>query len=614
MDKNRDDKLELDKNMNDFSSDDDIESLLISSSSATDALSALSFDKKSHTLRGNEHQSEDDADKSADTTNEEERAEDIEPRKAETEASSEKASDEIVDDLPFDTDMPDSGSDKSESDELSDDLNITLGETINKGTPVLDESKSESSKTDVKVTAENDDENKADNPPEIEIKDDIPPSEDENDEAITNGINSNGNASDSASEENLDKALPSTAAVDSRRSEQSHKPKRKPPVKKGAKAVNGKRKGGAKRKKTKVNNSIFTGIIITIIILTVSTVIAFTGITVGLEFLGIGKSSNTIKLNIDESYGVDEITDALYDKGIIDNKFLFKLCIDIKGAADKIVPGDIELQPSMGYNEKINALMQSRQNFETVEVTFPEGTTLIEAAKLLKEKEVISSVTNFIYDFNSLKVGGYEYEDVIDAKGNKFFAMEGYFFPDTYEFYKESDNETVIRRIRDVFNTRVTDEMRKRAEALDYSLDEVMTLASIVQLESASVDEMPTIASILKNRLEDGPYNRFGEYIAKLQSDPTSNYYTKTIVPTVEEINNYTTSEAREFKAMYDTYEREGLPVGPICNPGLDAINAVLYPAETDYFYFCHDIRTKKGYYAETLADHEANLVKAGIN
>ncbi len=368
-----------------------------------------------------------------------------------------------------------------------------------------------------------------------------------------------------------------------------------------------------KKSKKKVNSSIFSGIILTIIILTISTVIALTGITVGLEFLGIGKSTSTIKLNIEESYSIDDIADALYNKGIINSKFLFKLCVDIKNAEDKIVAGDIELKPSMSYNDKINALMTSRQSFETVDITFPEGTTLYEAAKMLKENGVISSVTDFIYDFNSLKLG-YDYEDIIDSGSEKFFAMEGYFYPDTYQFYLDSDNETVISTIRNVFDTKFTDEMKARAEELNYTLDEVITIASIVQLESATVEEMPTIASIFSNRIKDGPYNRFNEYIARLQSDPTSNYYSKTITSVASELQNYTTAEVNAFKDKYDTYEREGLPVGPICNPGIDAINAVLYPEDTDYFYFCHDIKTKKGYYAKTLSEHNENLVKAGIN
>ncbi|MCD8328578.1 MAG: endolytic transglycosylase MltG [Ruminococcus sp.] len=372
-------------------------------------------------------------------------------------------------------------------------------------------------------------------------------------------------------------------------------------------------KSKKKSKKKKVNSSIFSGIILTIIILTISTVIAFTGITCGLEFLGIGKSTTTIKLNIGESYDVGDVTDALYDKGIIENKLLFQICVAVKDAGDKIVAGDIELQPSMDYNDIINTLMTSRETLETVDITFPEGTTLYEAAVLLEENGVISSVSDFIYDFNSLKLG-YECEDIIDSSSEKFFAMEGYFFPDTYQFYLDSENETVIDTIRSNFDSKFTDEMEDRAEELGFTVDEVITLASIVQLESASVEEMPTIASVFINRLTDGPYNRFDEYIAKLQSDPTSTYYSETITTVASELQNYTTAEVEAFEDKYDTYEREGLPVGAICNPGLDAINAVLYADETDYFYFCHDTSTKEGYFASTLEEHEENLVLAGLS
>lgn len=590
MENNKDNKLDFvvdgDKK-NGFGSDDDLESLLSSSSSAADALNALSYNKESRSLIGAEGStgfSESDENMS------------------ESDSDDEKSS--VVSYIEPHT--------------TTDSLDITLtagnNSTVSSSAPENIHNDAKLENTENTGASDKEISQKDINQEDIDSeKVDIKSEQDDN---------ANETEDESQSETDLDASLPASAPVDAKTEQKkpsvsSKKPKSKSTVPNSTKKSKNGLSNGKKRtvkQKNKVNSSIFTGIIITIIILTISTVIAFTGITVGLEFLGIGKSSTTIKLNIDENYGVEEITDALYDKGIINNKFLFKLCVNIKDAADKIVPGDIELQPSMSYNDKINALMQSRQNFETVDITFPEGTTLYEAAKLLKKNDVISSITNFIYDFNSLKVGGYEYEDVIDAKGDKFFAMEGYFYPDTYQFYKDSDNETVIRTIREVFNTRINGEMRKRAEDLGYSIDEVITIASIVQLESANAEEMPTIASILKNRLEDGPYNRFGEYIARLQSDPTANYYTNTITSAVEELNNYTATEAAEFKTRYDTYEREGLPVGPICNPGLDAINAVLYPAETDYFYFCHDINTKKGYYASTLSEHEANLVTAGIS
>lgn len=631
MDKNK----EFDSNKK---LDDELSELLSSSSSAADALNALSYDKSSHSLVGAEEE------------NPEPEVEELKTQKPSVqEPNAQQIDTEDVPEVQPDdqSEQPDVKADtfadepiaepKSELDDDFDDLNIVLGkedETPAAPAPTQEDSEiaeiaevvgaltagnadsvDEIQETTVEAAegsaapaGESEDEleesltdeslNESDDQPYFD--EDIKIAGDKEETKVRSLADIKQAAEDSAAESKKDDAIASLAVT-------SSKPKKPASQKSGTKKK--KKKG---KKKSKVNNSIFTGIIITIIILTISTVIAFTGISVGLEFLGVGKSTSTIKLNIDESYDVDDVADVLYDKGIINSKLLFKICVGLKNAEGKIVAGDIELSPSMSYNTKINTLMSSRQTLETVDVTFPEGTTLYEAATLLKENGVINSLTDFIYDFNSLKLG-YDYEDVIDSQGDKFFAMEGYFFPDTYQFYKDSDNETVIATLREAFDTKFTDEMMQRADELGYTLDEVLTLASIVQLESASVDEMPTVASVFLNRLNDGPENQYGEYIAKLQSDPTSNYYTDTIVPAAQELKNYTTDEITAFQDKYDTYEREGLPVGPICNPGLDAINAVLYPAETDYFYFCHDLNTKQAYFASTLSEHEANLVTAGL-
>ena len=131
-------------------------------------------------------------------------------------------------------------------------------------------------------------------------------------------------------------------------------------------------------------------------------------------------------------------------------------------------------------------------------------------------------------------------------------------------------------------------------------LEDVLTLASVIQAEAPDTKNMKMVASVFFNRL-----NNPDEY-PLLQSDPTTNYVEKVIKPNIE-----FKSEAM-FKA-YDTYQGAGLPPGPICNPGLDAINAVLYPAETDYFYFCSNLETGEFFYAETLDEHNQNLIEAGL-
>ena len=142
--------------------------------------------------------------------------------------------------------------------------------------------------------------------------------------------------------------------------------------------------------------------------------------------------------------------------------------------------------------------------------------------------------------------------------------------------------------------------MIERATEVGMTIDEVVTLASIVQLEAGSVDDMKNIASVFINRLNNP------EAFPRLQSDATDTYI-EDVIKTVLTV---------EYQDMYDayvTYTCIGLPVGAICNPGADAINAVLYPNDTNYYYFCSNVATKETYYAETYEQHLVNCETAGI-
>ena len=141
----------------------------------------------------------------------------------------------------------------------------------------------------------------------------------------------------------------------------------------------------------------------------------------------------------------------------------------------------------------------------------------------------------------------------------------------------------------------MTDEYYKQMDKMGMTLDEVITLASIVQKEAHEAESMKKIASVFENRLADP------DDFPKLESDPTTYYVDEVIRPNIE-----IPSDAI-FEA-YDTYKGNGLPPGAICNPGIDAIKAVLYPDKTNYYFFCANIDTNEIYYAETNDEHEQNL------
>lgn len=238
----------------------------------------------------------------------------------------------------------------------------------------------------------------------------------------------------------------------------------------------------------------------------------------------------------------------------------------------------------------------------TVTVTFPEGYTLVQIAERLEENKVCSasefiSLTN---NYEYIQTLGYTFTDGIANPESRAFYLEGYIFPDTYEFYKNENPERALKRFLDNTERKLTAEYRQRAKDLGYTLDEIITLASIVQEESYTNASVKNVASVLHNRLDSPNFRR-------LQCDVTKNYIRTNI-----DNSPYLTGDTDAFAELYNTYECFGLPVGPITNPGLASIEAALYPAETNYFYFVTDSQWNY-YYAETYAQHKANCSKVGL-
>lgn len=353
-----------------------------------------------------------------------------------------------------------------------------------------------------------------------------------------------------------------------------------------------------KRKKRGHGRFIF-GLLFSVVIISISILAAAVILKCAKEFLGIGKSDIEIVVDIPMNSSTLDIAEQLYNEGIIADMDLFRLFSKLKGADGTFIAGTHKLSPKMDYSTLIETLQEEAENQrETADVVFPEGITIIEAAARLEEKGVCNA-EEFIDVFNNSEFG-FDFEDKVKISSMKFYKMEGYLFPDTYQFYLEEDPRVVVKKIYKNFEVRITPDLYGRMEDLGMELEEVLTLASIVQAEAANTSDMKKVASVFYNRL-----NNPNEY-PLLQSDPTTNYVEEVIIP-------YSEVQSEKINIAYDTYKGAGLTPGPICNPGLDAIDAVLYPAETDYFYFCSNLETGEFFYAQTLEEHEQNLVTAGL-
>lgn len=233
----------------------------------------------------------------------------------------------------------------------------------------------------------------------------------------------------------------------------------------------------------------------------------------------------------------------------------------------------------------------------TVRVTFPEGYTLIQIAQRLEENGVCSAddFMALATDYDYLCSLEYRVLEGVKSAENVAYYLEGYIFPDTYDFYKGESAEKALSRFLRNAESKITDEYIARAYELGYSIHEIIALASIIQEEAGDPAEMYKVSSVFHNRLD----NPSGPTVGMLQSDVTIFYVNDNITD-----SPYLEGDTSAFAPVYNTYKCKGLPAGPICNPGIEAIRAALYPAETDYFFFFTD---KEGQY---YYNHDFNVHK----
>ena len=371
--------------------------------------------------------------------------------------------------------------------------------------------------------------------------------------------------------------------------------------------------------------SIFVGIVLCAGIIFASVFISRYIITYALDLTGIVTNDFKIDVQIPEDADTELVAAILHDNNIISAPKFFKWFGEVTDKGDEYIAGTYTLSSTMSYMTLYSTLQNEEYVEKTVTIRIVEGMTAREIAEILEENCVCFAEDFEKYYKNLQK--DLEFERRLRESSLKFNQMEGYLFPDTYEFYvvqamevKENHGATtdealemyknsaenakdVALKIYKNFDDKMTRTMYKKMGEMNMTLDEVITLASMVQKEAASVEDMYYVASVFLNRI------RNSESFPKLESDVT-------ILYVENEINPYLTGESIRYNRLadaYNTYTCTGIPAGPVCNPGLDAIDAVLNAAETNYFFFCANEETGEVFYAETKEQHEENLVLAGL-
>ncbi len=336
-----------------------------------------------------------------------------------------------------------------------------------------------------------------------------------------------------------------------------------------------------------------------------STILCIYGIGCINDILAIEKKELECEVTISAGATDSEVIDILEDNDLIRNKLFCKLFVNLVNAGGDYVSGSYTLNSDWGIEKMLSTMQAGNTYSETITLTFPEGYTIDQIAEKLEANKVCTA-SSFIKTMQSVDFST-EYA-FLKGQANKearFRTLEGYIYPDTYEFYIGENASSVVRRFLDNFESKWTSDYQKKAEALDMTVDEIVTLASIIQAEAANSGQMKDISSVLHNRLDKpGTFPR-------LECDSTEKYLIETIKVTLTS-STTDTQKYIEYRDLYDTYSTDchGLPVGAICNPGSSAISAALNPSDTNYNYFRHDVKGNV-YYANTFSEHSQNGYKA---
>lgn len=228
---------------------------------------------------------------------------------------------------------------------------------------------------------------------------------------------------------------------------------------------------------------------------------------------------------------------------------------------------------------------------QTIRVTIPEGYSVPQTFELLVKKGVCTSVDLLYEACQTYDFSYYPLVAAIPPNDNRCFRLEGYLFPDTYEFYRMSSGQNAIGVFLRNIEQKITPQDKERADELRLTINDVLTIASIIEKECSIRSEQANISAVIHNRLSIG---------MRLQMDAGSYYVERYIKP-------YLSDHKDRYNSFYNTYKCDALPAGPICSPGKASIEAALYPSDISALFFCSD-KDGNYYYAATFEEHQANL------
>ncbi len=309
--------------------------------------------------------------------------------------------------------------------------------------------------------------------------------------------------------------------------------------------------------------------------------------------LQAGDSDESIAFVVLKGESAKDVSQKLEEAGLIKSAFYFDLYIWQKEWQTNFQAGIHYLSLSMKMKEIATDLVSSGNSGDEIIVKIIEGWSITDMAeyfddqKLFKEKDFLKAVEysigkGYLQDYNFL------------SDKPKKYGLEGYLFPDTYRVFKSASLDDIIRKMLSNFDLKLTEKMRSDITSQGKTIYEIITMASLIEKEVRSSDDMETVSGIFWNRIK----NR-----QPLQSCATLAYVLG------EDKKQYTTEDTN-IDSLYNTYRHQGLPPGPICNPGLQAIKAAIYPNDTNYNYFLSRLSDGKTIFSATYDEHLKNKAK----
>lgn len=316
--------------------------------------------------------------------------------------------------------------------------------------------------------------------------------------------------------------------------------------------------------------------------------------------IGIGKvsrKSETINFEVEVGETYSSIATELKEKNLIKSKFFYKLYVKLHNPG-VLNAGIYELSGKMNVKKIVNTL-ENETKTDSIVITFKEGINFRDIATLLvknfsfKEEEIYNLINDPNYQLKLINEYWFIGEDI--KKTDIYYSLEGYLFPDTYSFNKNSSIEDVFKVMLNNTEKKL-DKYKKTLEKSKYSIHEIMTIASIVELEASNSDDRTGVAGVFYNRLENG---------WTLGSDVTTYYGLKLALSsrdlTTNDLNSDNGYNTRNSKMAGK------LPTGPICIPSIESIDAAINPTKHDYFYFVAD-KTGKTYFSKTSKAHQEKI------